>query len=163
VNTPTTGADSPTPRTEEQLLTGLDYRRDGTVVDADFARQLERELTEARAEVERLKNGIVEVEGQTSATLLKMQERNATLRAQLAALEADKARLDWLDANMTRFICYSEPESNGDWYRLEYWQRELMRKSHEAVAGPDLRSTIDNAMKTGVQIDAAFTATKPTQ
>ncbi len=67
-STPTTGATSPTPRTDAQVpiqihdKNGIPYMSD--LVDADFARTLERELTEARAGYQ-----------------------------DLAALEADKARL----------------------------------------------------------------------
>jgi chromosome segregation ATPase len=57
VNT-TTGADSPTPRTDAQPKYTIKYvgEMPHEIIDyvtADFARQLERELTEARAEVER--------------------------------------------------------------------------------------------------------------
>lgn len=67
------------------------------------------------------------------------------------ALDADSGagndvRMQFLEANMTRLITYSEPELNGDWHRLEFWNRKDTGKRHDFVTGPDLITTIDRAM-----------------
>ena len=110
---------SDTPRTDAEDLAykGLET----WVVPVDFARTLERELAQL------------------------VTERDG-LREALDAARVDEERLDWLEENMTRFTCYSEPEANGDWYRLEYWKRSDTRATHiENAFGPTIRAAIDAA------------------
>ena len=61
----------------------------------------------------------------------------------------DSAMLQWADENVTRVICYTEPENNGDWWRVEYWHRRLDGKKHQHVTGPDFRNTLLAAMRSG--------------
>lgn len=63
----------------------------------------------------------------------------------------DTEVVDFLEANMTRFTTYTEPEANGDWHRLEYWERLPLKKSHKAIAGPSIRSTVIAAIRAAKQ------------
>jgi len=49
-----------TPRTDAEIWDVVYHHKNEIVVDADFARQLELELAEAKAEVERLKKMVME-------------------------------------------------------------------------------------------------------
>ena len=84
---------TPTPKTDKKTYelnyaySGASMRKikDGEWVLADFARELERDLAAARAEVE----------------LIKKQhdfqfDEHHRCKAEVAALREDKARLDWL-------------------------------------------------------------------
>jgi chromosome segregation ATPase len=94
---------SPTPRTDKEEWTAGCGPDSETVVWSDFARTLERELTAAQAECERLKDEILAIGAKpmfyhpqsyaaTRANEIQ-QERQlnelARLRAQLAAIEED--------------------------------------------------------------------------
>ena len=92
---------APTPRTDAKLLT-VAQRTSPTylpeMVWADFARELERELSDQAA---RFHDEIVSRQGTVRAN----QELDLKERDQLrTALAAERARLDWLlEDNVTRF------------------------------------------------------------
>lgn len=87
-------SETPTPRTDEQVF----YRDSQPVVEADFARQIERELSQARTEAERLKEERLQLEsilGKRAHDLIGAAQEavmdNAELRQQLAALQSKLA------------------------------------------------------------------------
>jgi hypothetical protein len=87
-----TPALAPTPRTQKQLLPINSHTLPGDVVYADLARTLERELSAAKAECERLKFALVEWEAKErgwSKAVEKDAAELTRLRAQLAAIEED--------------------------------------------------------------------------
>jgi hypothetical protein len=99
---PNKPANQLTPLTDEQVLAWT--TQDGSeIVHTDHARQLERELAEARAEARRSKSielevaDIQEAHDKIYAFALKTVEENEALEKRVAALEADKRRLDWLE------------------------------------------------------------------
>jgi hypothetical protein len=67
-----------TPRTDNAALSG-----DGTTVPADFAADLERELNEAKAEVERLREALT--------TMLSVYDRDDNFMEQFALKQARAA------------------------------------------------------------------------
>jgi hypothetical protein len=147
MNTPTTGADSPTPRTDKAQWDDRDYYEGGGY---DFARQLERELTEARAEVEEHK-AESKYRGEMSDSWRKsygerLDEVHA-LRAQLAALEQDKARMDWLEASLA-----NENDTELGQRESGFFFMPLFNQDRALDRQPTLRAAID----------AAINSTKPT-
>lgn len=88
---------SKTPRTDAELeAVKGDYRMNNSV-SADFARQLERELNEAKATVENLKASTIHSCGDGC------QRIECVLRRRVKELEKDKERLDWLDCHDSIF------------------------------------------------------------
>ena len=63
---------SDTPRTDDRECAAIDLKPSSRVVYASFARQLETELAEARAEIERLK-----LVSQNQETVIAAQRRSA--------------------------------------------------------------------------------------
>ena len=80
---------SKTPRTDEQLKLEAFFDGAGIVetVEVEFARQLERELAEARAEIERLK-----LVSQNQETVITAQRRSA--KAKNALIEQMREALE---------------------------------------------------------------------
>jgi hypothetical protein len=81
-------------------------------------------------------NGMLPHKGDMSKIILR----------HLQPLAKDRERMDFLEDCMTRIITYSEPETNGDWHRLEYWERKPMNKTHIGISGPSIRAAIDRAI-----------------
>lgn len=75
----------------------------GPGVHANFARKLERERDQLRAELAGWKSGVVSRPCEHAVTMLDFAQQTAEanqraneLRAEVERLKADKARLDWL-------------------------------------------------------------------
>jgi hypothetical protein len=79
---------SDTPRTDDEIRTPdmlPEYCGEAEIVDASFARQLERELNEARAKIEATASLKVEL-GNRNAEICKLRAINAELEEALKAL-----------------------------------------------------------------------------
>lgn len=89
---------SDTPRTDAAEYFALDEPEEKLdLVDAGFARQLERELTAAQAEIARLKAGGCARDQRTTqfcGEAVKLQEENAKLQERIARLEKAGNYLD---------------------------------------------------------------------
>ena len=113
---------SDTPRTDAEMWAALDGRNGWSVVDADFARQLERELEETERLYSELSTALV------GDKLLPPLAEVARLQRELAGARKDAQRLEWL--------------MNGGIDRLPY-------RDHGAGPEFDLsRAAIDAAMRT---------------
>ena len=80
---------SKTPRVDDREFAAIDLKPSSRVVYASFARQLETELAEARAEIERL---ALEIENK-QYTITCASEENQQLKESLADARAEIERL----------------------------------------------------------------------
>ncbi len=145
---------SDTPETDTQVKE--DGWKMGVWVKSDFARKLERERDEARKERDEYASRfaqvvplLVELRSANAAIgklgedilsdAVKLRKERDELRAEVEQLQADKARLDWLDSfnNTVTIQC----EDGGIWIEIEDYKKvnDEPEKS--------LRDAIDAAMK----------------
>lgn len=92
---------SDTPKTDERTYPA-DCLGKTPVVNADWAKLLERENAELKVQIREL-IATMEEEGEMDAVRIK------SLKAENTALRADKERLDWIETNarLTRKVGYS--------------------------------------------------------
>lgn len=107
---------SDTPRTETYVLNPLPQ-----VVSAEWARQLERELNAANAEIERL-----------TAKVAQLYEGAEEQKQRIKRLEKDSERLQWLlDRGLAWRDCYDEHWIKGEWLYASQDAIETIDKAKE--------------------------------
>jgi len=99
---------SDTPRTDKAENAGCWANDSDLYVEANFARQLERELTAAQARVAELDSKLVGMERAHEGAMSTVRG----LERQNEELEKDKARLDWLEANAHTITCMENVAGN---------------------------------------------------
>ena len=120
---------SDTPRTDAEESHGFDeHGGDQVLVSADFARQLERELNEAKRDANNCRQIISTYCDEVDA--LTKDRNHWKQRAEKA--EADSKRLDWLEKNNIRI---NKPEG------IYPWSISI------SASGECIRQAIDAAMK----------------
>ena len=81
---------SETPRTDEGEFAAIDLKPSARVVYASFARQLETELAEARAEIEQMQQAfreILQIQRTVDLNLFDIEQVHSIAEAALAAAE----------------------------------------------------------------------------
>jgi len=127
MNNPLPGAESPTPRTNrlrDSVIDALGRYHRGEIYLEDLqcfvrmafsdASYVERELTEARAQVEEVHR---EVEVANTQRALDIKE-NANLSAQLLALQADKGELNRRLEEQHKLYCAETNRHNETWAKI---------------------------------------------
>lgn len=140
----------PTPRTDADLILDIEGNWDTKALRLHaYAKQLERELAQAKAENEKLYNSehpqVAELR-MLKQECARMDRRLREAKADLAAARKDSERLDWIEANIDTATFDTWSNVNGEGIIVEKFKRG---GGMVGYMEENLRATIDAAMEGG--------------